>query len=231
MKTRNLFLLCIIICICVGCNENSPESWKNKVGGTKAVGVDLGDGLIWAEHNLGASSPEDFGCCFSWGDLRPFDKMYATNNNYCFYTEDEDGNRIITKYVTKSMYGTPDYLFSLLPEDDPATVYWGDGWRTPTMYELLHLYHKCEVRREDINGVKGLYFTAPNGNSIYIPANKEYGNGNKGVYWCNTLDLEMNNQADAILFRPTEDGSNRITVASRLRTSALGIRPVKDKAY
>ena len=86
--------------------------------------------------------------------------------------------------------GIVDSLFTLLPEDDAATVNWGTVWRIPTFEELSELEKYCE-RSLTVYGAK---FTAKNGNSIFLPAagfrkgseliNASFG----GVYWSSSLN-------------------------------------------
>ena len=66
--------------------------------------------------------------------------------------------------------GIVDSLFTLLPEDDAATVNWGTEWRIPTFEELSELEKYCERSLTEQNGVYGAKFTAKNGNSIFLPA-------------------------------------------------------------
>lgn len=40
--------------------------------------------------------------------------------------------------------GIVDSLFTLLPEDDAATVNWGTEWRIPTFEEQSELEKYCE---------------------------------------------------------------------------------------
>ena len=56
-----------------------------------------------------------------------------------------------------------------MPEDDAATVIWGDDWRIPTVEDFNELIENCEISREEINGVAGTKFTAENGNWIFLP--------------------------------------------------------------
>lgn len=64
--------------------------------------------------------------------------------------------------------GIVDSLFTLLPEDDAATVNWGTEWRISTFEELSELEKYCERCLTEQNGVYGAKFTAKNGNSIFF---------------------------------------------------------------
>ncbi|MDD5997386.1 MAG: hypothetical protein PUC42_10830 [Bacteroidales bacterium] len=72
------------------------------------------------------------------------------------------------KYCMNEGDGIVDSLFTLLPEDDAATVNWGTVWRIPTFEELSELEKYCERCLTEQNGVYGAKFTAKNGNSIFF---------------------------------------------------------------
>ncbi|MCQ2209048.1 MAG: hypothetical protein MJZ34_02035 [Paludibacteraceae bacterium] len=145
--------------------------------------VDLGlpSGTLWATCNIGASQPEEYGDYFSWGETKP--KEVYDMIRYKWLKDD-----VYTKYNHIDSYST------LLPEDDAATVNWGDEWRMPTCYEQRELVEKCTYSWEEVNGVYGAKFTGPNGNSVFFPA-AGYRNcldafrvGYGGYYWSSSLD-------------------------------------------
>lgn len=49
------------------------QSCDRKGKNSSVVWVDLGlpSGLLWADRNVGASSPEDFGNHYAWGETAP----------------------------------------------------------------------------------------------------------------------------------------------------------------
>ena len=63
----------------------------------------------------------------------------------------------------------PSYSASNLPIDDAAYVNWGKDWRMPTAQEWRDLLNETTKTREVVNGVGGVRFTGPNGNSIFLP--------------------------------------------------------------
>ena len=110
--------------------------------------VDLGlpSGTMWATCNVGASSPEDCGDLFAWGEIHP--KEIYNDSTYTF-----DGNP------------------STLPSyRDAATMNWGQGWRMPTDGDFVELLSNCAWRWTTINGVNGYIIRGFNGNSIFLPA-------------------------------------------------------------
>ena len=163
--------------------------------------VDLGlpSGTLWATCNVGASSPEDCGDYFAWGETEP--KGYYDWSTYKWFAEgwrDEEGTWHyygLTKYCTTSRNGY--YFFidgktKLDPEDDAAYVNWGPSWRMPTQEQLRELY-VLTWRWTTRNGVNGRLFTGPNGNTLFLPAAGYRGYeslssvGTKGYYWSRML--------------------------------------------
>ena len=137
--------------------------------------VDLGlpSGTLWANSNVGASTPEEYGNYFAWGETQP--KQFYNGSNY------QNNN---------------DFYNSLLPENDAATVNWGSGWCIPTKIQWEELYENTNSTWVTQNGVNGRVFTASNGNSIFLPAagygfyDKILNEGDFGYSWSNLFVSE-----------------------------------------
>ena len=132
--------------------------------------VDLGlpSGLLWAECNLGASTPEDYGNYYAWGETSPKSDYSWSNYAYC-----NGSYTTLTKYCNNSSYGNggfTDALTTLQAMDDAATQALGSGARTPTKAEWEELMNNTTATWTTRNGVSGRLFTAANGNSIFLPA-------------------------------------------------------------
>lgn len=148
--------------------------------------VDLGlpSGLKWADRNVGASSPEEAGLYFQWGDTVGYtaEQVEAGEKtfNWDSYFDTTDGGSTFTKYAT-------DKLTTLESSDDAATVNMGGSWRMPTDTEISELINNTTPTYIDLNGnkytqsgavdgdiveynLKGVKLTGTNGNSIFIPA-------------------------------------------------------------
>ena len=159
--------------------------------------VDLGlpSGLLWATRNVGASSPEDYGDYFAWGETSP-KSMYNWDTYIYGYETDEWLGVHLTKYNTVFDNGPIDNLTTLQPGDDAATANWGGGARTPTKEEWQELEDYCSSVWTTQNGVNGRRFTGPNGNTIFLPAAgyRRYaeltGAGYHGIYWSSSLDTD-----------------------------------------
>lgn len=166
--------------------------------------VDLGlpSGTLWATCNVGANSPEEYGDYFAWGETEPKALYSWSNYKYCTGLD-----FTMTKYCNIPLFGNngfTDNLTTLEPVDDAATVNWGDEWRTPTYDEWVELYDYCVSVWTIRNNVKGLLFTAPNGNTIFLPAagyrRDERDTQDRGYYWSNQLHPDYQNTARQFYF-------------------------------
>lgn len=174
---RTLFILAIIAgAMMVSCNPDDDDS-NNNNGGNNCNGqhngheyVDLGLSVKWATCNVGATSPEDYGHYFAWGETRPKEK----------YTEE---NSLTYGIQMSDISGNAQY--------DAATANWGGDWRMPTKEEMEELLNNCEWEWTTQNGV-GYKVTGPNGKYIFLPAaGDRYGSsldnaGYSGYYWSST---------------------------------------------
>lgn len=177
--------------------------------------VDLGlpSGLLWATRNVGASSPEDYGDYFAWGETQP-KSNYAWSTYQYTCNDSYDG---LTKYCSRSDYGCngfTDNLTTLQPGDDAATANWGGGARTPTIEEWEELEDYCSSVWTTQNGVNGRRFTGPNGNSLFLPAagdrwdDELYGAGDGGGYRSSSLDVVTPSGAWYFYFYSSSTGVN-----------------------
>ena len=133
---------------------------------TDKVGyVDLGlpSGNLWAECNLGASSPEAYGDYYAWGEVKP--KQEYTKSNHKWYKEGAP-----SQGFTK--YNNEDGKLTLEDEDDAVIQKLGNGWRTPTLADFRELTNQkyTTIEKTTLNGVAGYQITSKkNKKSIFIP--------------------------------------------------------------
>ena len=80
--------------------------------------VDLGLSVKWANMNMGASKPEDYGGYYYWGETGMWNDYYDREDT----PEDISG----TKY-------------------DIAHVKWGGDWHLPTSEQVNELLSKCTL--------------------------------------------------------------------------------------
>lgn len=182
------------------------RTYTRTVGGTVGNAVDLGlpSGTLWADHNIGASKPEEYGAYLAWAEVGAEEEGYTNGikRNYALSTTKYyNGDNSWNKYVTDSFYGTVDNKIVLESIDDAAIVNWGDDWRMPTCGEQTELLTKCtwtwitaDVKDANGNFITGYRVVGPNGNSIFLPASghryesSPSGVGSLGYYWSGSLD-------------------------------------------
>jgi len=149
------------------------------IGGHEAV--DLGLSVKWATCNVGASSPEDYGDYFAWGETTT-KSSYDRDNSTTYGVS-------ISELQFRGIIGSDGNLTAAY---DAATANWGGSWRMPTLDEIKELFNNCTRTWTTQNGVKGRKVTGPNGNSIFLPAaGGRYGSdlsnvGSNGGYWSAT---------------------------------------------
>lgn len=131
--------------------------------------IDLGIGTKWACCNVGASSPEEYGGKFAWGETSTKEEYSLDNYKYFWFEYRTDNDGKTTYHNAKwTKYNYYDGKNVLETSDDAAIVNWGNNWRTPMPIELEYL-NNCSWKWIIKNGVKGYKVTGTNGNSIFLP--------------------------------------------------------------
>ena len=149
--------------------------------------VDLGLSVCWAEHNVGASSPEKYGDYFAWGETEP--KSNYTEETYKYYDKTKKTYIDIGKDISGTKY-------------DVARAQWGGNWRMPRLEEIKELINKCSWQWTELKGINGYKVTGPNGNSIFLPAagyrnrNGIYDRRTKGFFWSSLMCSNTNVDTD-----------------------------------
>ncbi len=174
-------------------NIGQDESGNNS-NTRMAVDLNLPSGTKWANMNLGATSVEEYGYYYAWGDVSGYGSSTSRTYSWANYKYSGNTNKSLTKYCTNSGYGTVDNRSILLTSDDAAASGWGGNWRIPTTTDFDELYSNTTHVWTEINGIKGQKFTSnTNGKSIFIPASG-YRNGanqlaknSSGYYWANSI--------------------------------------------
>ncbi|MBO5720165.1 MAG: hypothetical protein J6R61_01350 [Bacteroidales bacterium] len=138
------------------------------------VYVDLGLSVKWATCNVGATKDEEEGDYFAWGETETKEIYNWETYKWCNGTYNS-----MTKYCSDSQYGTVDNKTILDIEDDAARANWGGTWRMPTEAEIEEMEENCIFTKTTLNGVNGWTITSEiNGNSIFVPVNGHYEDGN-----------------------------------------------------
>ena len=223
-------ILTIIAVVAIGlvfftsCESSIEENGVGKHEGHEYVDLGLPSGLKWATCNVGATTPEEYGDYFAWGEVEPKETY-----NWSTYKYGSDYNQL-TKYCSKSNYGKDGFTDNktvLDPEDDAATANWGSAWRMPTKAEQDELSNNCTWDWTTQNGVKGYKVTGPNGNSIFLPAagfmyEGTLGDaGSGGIYWSSSLYIGDSSYAYGVYFN-----SDNVDMDYSSRDFGKSVRPV-----
>lgn len=169
--------------------------------------VDMGLSVKWATTNIGASTPEDYGGYYAWGEID--EKENYTQKTYKYYK----GSSYMD--IGTDICGT---------RYDVAHTEWGAPWRMPTPSEFEELEKSCKKELLSLNGVAGCRYTAKNGNSIFLPMAgwKMYTTADdKGVdfaFWCGSKD-NIRTYANLFSYKKTLLG---------IRYLGLSVRAVAD---
>ena len=188
---------------------------KAKDEGVKRIQLWEG-GPYWADRNIGAERPEDFGYYFWWGDTVGYKRMIAvvygseknkwvasngSNSNFRFVDDNTPTYRKKDSYLESQGWVEMknDTYICLTLEHDAAHKHWGGAWRMPTKQELDDLNKRCDWSWEMRNGVNG-YIVRGKGSyaskSIFLPAAgyvKFYdleNVGSHGYLWSSELEKE-----------------------------------------
>ena len=121
-----------------------------------AIDLGLPSGTKWACCNVGASSPEEYGGYYAWGETEEKSK-YSEKN----YKQGKKDRKQKYKGYEYDIAGT---------EYDVAYMKWGKNWWMPTINQLKELKEMCTWQWTEKRATKGLLLIGPNGNSIFLPA-------------------------------------------------------------
>lgn len=186
--------------------------------------VDLGlsSKTLWAKTNIGASTPEGFGDYFAWGETTTKSTYSWSNYKYC------SGSAETVQDIGETISGT---------QYDAARANWGSEWQMPTYDQINELIDECNISIRTSNGVKGMAFTGPNGNTLFFPCpgykydSKFVSENSLTYYWGGSKDIEGNVDSKATAFYikigPGTGWTAWCTVAQR--RTGLPIRPVRSQ--
>ena len=124
----------------------------------KAIDLGLPSGTLWADRNVGAEKPDDYGGLYRYGN-RGKGNGEGTP---------KDENIIGTQY-------------------DVAKTKMGGKWRTPSFAQFEELYTYCAFDYVTYNKNPGYLVTGPNGNEIFLPLTGcmyNYGRSQAGQFAC-----------------------------------------------
>ena len=194
------------------------------------------NGPYWANMNIGAEKPEDYGYYFWWGDTvgykRENNKWVASdgsNLNFSFSSGNTPTYGKDNSTLQSEGWITADGV--LAPEHDAAQKHWGGDWRMPTKQEFDNLISKCDWTWGSMNGVNG-YVIRGKGDyssaSIFLPC-AGYGvatslsyAGSYGNYWSSVPYTDYSGDAWRLYF----DSSYHIT-NNYYRYFGQSVRPLQ----
>ena len=225
MKKHYSFSVCLFVTLLsfiVSCGGGEKKT--DLYNGHEYVDLGLPSGIKWATCNVGATSPEEYGGYYAWGETEE-----KSNYDWSTYKWRNGSYGSMTKYYTDGSYGTVDNKTVLDPEDDVARVKWGGSWRMPTKAEQDELRDNCTWTWTIQNGVNGYKVTGPNGNSIFLPAagyrlgTNLYDSGSYGYYWSSSLGSSYSSDAYYLYFYSGGYGWD-----GGIRCSGHSVRPVLE---
>ncbi len=189
--------------------------------------VDLGLSVKWATFNIGATSPEEFGNYYAWGETEV--KDCYNDSTYKWYDVDTESH---LKYNLYPEFGTVDNKYRLDPDDDVAYKTWGEGWRLPTYEECIELVDNCSWTWVMMNNVFGYEIRSYiNNNSIFLPAagyiagRELYDAGDFATYMTSSLYLNSSNKNFNVLCLE-DDG-----ISNYFRYSGYAVRAVYSSTF
>ena len=226
-----------------GDDNNSSGETGNAPAGTVAVDLGLPSGTEWANMNVGAEKPDDYGLYFAWGETVGYTSDTSDGRSfdwasYKWMNEEQSSWTQVNKYQvadgwTSSCWYDGNGQFigdgknTLELADDAARANWGGQWVMPTYEEIVELVNNTTSEWTTVNGINGRKFTSKaNGNSIFLPAagwrhGSSLGDQTRsGYYWSATVRPSYSGYARGLYF-----GSGDVDAYSG-RDYGFSVRPV-----
>lgn len=195
-------------------NVYSITTLNKVINGHKFINLGLPSGLLWAECNVGASSPWEDGDYYAWGETQ-------TKSDYSWSTYKWGSN--------PTKYNSSDGKTTLEASDDVATVKWGKECRMPSRAEFQELYNKCDwTWKSSYNGASGYLVKGPNGQTIFFPASGNgvlSSHGSYGYYRSSSLNTRKARCAYYLNFY----SGGIYPSGYEFRCNGLSVRPVAEK--
>ena len=229
-----------------GNDDSSSDDYLAKPDSLEAV--DLGLSVLWANCNIGASQPRNYGAHLAWGE--PTGMLWSgvgigwNDNGYTWNTNNYGGNNPPADIAETAL--------------DIVNLNWGDGWHIPSYSEAKELCEQCQWKLQTWGDIKWFEIIGPNGNSIIMPLAGIYGDdlnatnrfqrgplglNEMGSYWTSsscttpsTAEQRGYGVNDGVVtawsfrfFPNSGNDSARIYFIDYVRAYHMSIRPVKNK--
>jgi hypothetical protein len=183
------------------------------------VNLGLPSGTLWATCNVGASAPEGYGNYYAWGETST--KSSYSWSNYLYCSGSQSSCQDLGTHIAGTSY-------------DAAKKNWGSGWVMPTLDQANELLSKCTVSLATVNGVAGLRFKGPNGNTIFFPmAGYKYDSnysakGTQCYIWTDTKDIVTKYAYKSMaLYLERSSSSAKANTTAAPRRSGVIVRAVR----
>ncbi|MBR5983080.1 MAG: carboxypeptidase regulatory-like domain-containing protein [Bacteroidales bacterium] len=204
----------------------SFSTLNGQLGDHYYVNLGLPSGTMWASTNIGATTTEELGTEYAWGETTSKDNYEWDNYNYC-----NGAYNSLTKYCNNSEYGNggfTDSLTTLEANDDAAVVNWGEEWIMPSQADIQELIDNCNTTWITINGIRGMLVTSnSNGNSIFLPADYDDGLSKTAKFWSSSLYTDNPSTASYMyVYSGDSESDPSFSVGNESRFIPMHIRPV-----
>ena len=181
--------------------------------------VDMGNGLAWANKNVGANDSIDNGSFFYWGGTT----AVTTAATSAYYTG-------LTSMSTTASYDATQY--PLPAAADAATVNMGERWRMPTLEEIYYLAEETGCTESGAAASGFFYTNNDDGKKIFIPSAGCYKSTTRttGVtlFWGSTVSYKSTYQSRPAYYL---SGVSNAGTTSYYAYYALPVRAVYVPAY
>lgn len=143
-----------------------------------AIDLGLPSGTKWCCMNVGASSPEQPGGYYAWGETS--EKSTYAWEDYQYYNSSTGGFNNIGSDIAGTSY-------------DVAHVRMGGSWRMPSLAQQQELINNCTRTWTQQNGTNGILVTGKNGGQLFLPAagyrydSSLFDAGSIGYCWSSSL--------------------------------------------
>ncbi|MBR1922908.1 MAG: InlB B-repeat-containing protein [Paludibacteraceae bacterium] len=165
-----------------------PASMTGNDGITYRL-VDMGNGVLWANKNVGAADSTKAGSYFYWGGTTPV----TTVGTATTWAGAQD-MLLTTSYTTYSTLSPKVAQYALPADNDAATVKMGERWRMPTYEEVYYLSAPTGASETGAAASGYTYTNTLSGDKLFIPNSGYYKTNNSStittnhsLFWASTM--------------------------------------------
>ncbi len=172
--------------------------------------VDLGLSVMWAKYNIGAEQEQETGTLLGYGDGR-----------------NEKFSKLLGDYIAADIADNEFDITNELSLDGASPMLSA----MPSLDQVKELIQNTTKTIEEVEGVKGIRFTAANGNSIFLPYTgyrdgTNFVDDGKGFYWTGNVSSVNTDYASTLTF----DQNGVVKNGNSLRYYGVPVRTVRPYA-